>query len=351
MKTSAVAKLKSWLEAASKVNIPMYKINLIKQFDPSDVFIGYHVDAPASVILRLVEGGLDHEDELVEAAKEIFVRCATPDAISRIGETRLDLGEKKSLSHMFFDVRRESLAEAIRQDSPDHPLIQVTTFSRLLTEGGKSDLCRKLDKGVDGVHVLNLHQVNSEEQFSRRISAFLSLCQNSPMQKKVLVIQAQITSDPSSRSKVDCAKFSILNQIQQQLQANDEPATFCIALVLQVPRVRGGIFSGFPGKQWLALHIDELAGDPHSLVSPDWIGRSLHEILDQPDRTLMKALFPECVVKAASKAYQSNELTSSRIIRCIEILKNCSDTNDEVRFGQRMTLKACLNQTHIMLLD
>ena len=308
----------------------MHKTKLIKQFDPMDVFIGYHVDAPASVILRLDEEGLLGEDELVEAARKVFVRCATPDAISRIGETRLNPRQKEKLSKMFYDVRRESLADAILQDSPDHPLIQVTTFSRLLTEGGKRDICKKLDKGIDEVHVLNLHQINSEEQFSRRLSAFLSLCQSGRGQM-VLIIQAQITSDVQSRNKVECAKFSILNQIQQ-LQTN-EVSPFCIALVLQVPRVRGGIFSGFPGKQWLALHIDELMGDPHHLVAPDWLGRTLHEILDQPDQKLLKAIFPECIVKAASKAYQSNELTSSRIIRCIEILKNCSDTDDQVRIS------------------
>lgn len=306
----------------------MHKRDRVKQFGPSDVFIGYHDDAPASVVLRLTEDGLVGEVEVLEAAKEIFLRCATPDAISRIGETNLDQNEKAKRFKQFYDIRRECLADAILKDSTDHPLIQVTTFSRLITEGGKRELCRKLEKSVDDVHVLNLHQVNSEEQFSRRISAFLSLCQADHRQK-VLIIQAQISSDPTSRNKVECVKFSILNHIQQ-LEANED-SVFCIALVLQVPRVRGGIFSGFPGKQWLAVHVDELGGDPLNLVSADWIGRTLDDILDQPDRKLLNALFPECVVKAASKAYQGNELTSSRIIRCIEILKNCSDTEDEVK--------------------
>jgi hypothetical protein len=40
------------------------------------VFVGYHEDAPASICLV-------YQDNALEKAKTIFLRCATPDAISR----------------------------------------------------------------------------------------------------------------------------------------------------------------------------------------------------------------------------------------------------------------------------
>ena len=46
------------------------------QFSPCDVFVGYHEDAPASICLV-------YQDNALEKAKTIFLRCATPDAISR----------------------------------------------------------------------------------------------------------------------------------------------------------------------------------------------------------------------------------------------------------------------------
>jgi hypothetical protein len=47
------------------------------QFSPCDVFVGYHEDAPASICLV-------YQDNALEKAKTIFLRCATPDAISRL---------------------------------------------------------------------------------------------------------------------------------------------------------------------------------------------------------------------------------------------------------------------------
>jgi len=191
----------------------------------------------------------------------------------------------------------------------------VTTFSKLLTESGKRDICQSLKKPISDIQMLNLHQINTEEQFSKRISAFLSLCRKNSSQK-ILIIQAQISQD--SQNQAECARYVIMNHVQRH---TDGP--YCIVLVLQVQRT--AIFSGFPGKQWKAIHIDELSGDTYNLVAADCNEQTLHTILESGDRGRLKALLPECVAKAASLAYRGNDLASDRLFRCIDILKSCRD--------------------------
>ena len=75
----AVSDIKMWLEDVSKVILPQYRRQHFKQYSPSDVFIGYHDDAPASVCLRYFHEG----DGFLVQAKRTFLQCATPDAVSR----------------------------------------------------------------------------------------------------------------------------------------------------------------------------------------------------------------------------------------------------------------------------
>ena len=86
--------LKTWLETVSQVDVPSFRKSHFKQFTPSDVFIGYHDDAPASIVLRLGKESEASKEKIIEQAKIIFLECATPDAISRLSETRLHQGSK-----------------------------------------------------------------------------------------------------------------------------------------------------------------------------------------------------------------------------------------------------------------
>jgi len=96
------------------------------QFTPKDVFVGYHNDAPASVILRLAEDRKTTDGETLERAKAIFLQCATPDAVSRLEETNLTVEEREKVASTFYELRLASLADAVNNYSPVHSLIQVT---------------------------------------------------------------------------------------------------------------------------------------------------------------------------------------------------------------------------------
>ncbi len=94
----AVVELKTWLDTVSQVDLPPLRRAHFQQFKPSDVFIGFHDDAPASIVLRLGKELGGTKKNIIEKAKSIFLECATPDAISRLSETRCQN------PHFFFQV-------------------------------------------------------------------------------------------------------------------------------------------------------------------------------------------------------------------------------------------------------
>ena len=85
---------------------------------------------------------------------------------------------------------------------------------------------------------------------------------NNPAATKVLLVQAQLTrQNHGYQALVDCARHIIQNKLAEC------KSNCCIAIVLQIPRIRGGFkgFMGLPGFPWQSLHIDQLRGDPNNL--------------------------------------------------------------------------------------
>jgi hypothetical protein len=77
---------------------------------------------------------------------------------------------------MFYGLQKSSLADAIQDHSSQNPLLQVTTFSRLLTEGSKREICRRLNRHYEEIQLITLQQINTEEQFTDKIRGFLGFC-------------------------------------------------------------------------------------------------------------------------------------------------------------------------------
>ncbi len=62
----SVNELKKWLDSVAKVDMPAFRRTHFQQFTPSDVFIGYHDDAPASIVLRLGKEGKADTKTVIE---------------------------------------------------------------------------------------------------------------------------------------------------------------------------------------------------------------------------------------------------------------------------------------------
>jgi hypothetical protein len=170
--------------------------------------------------------------------------------------------------------------------------------------------------------MITLQQINTEEQFAKRVGHFFDKCPEDGG-RRILIVQGQITPETPA-SLVECVRYSILNQIQQ-LQARQ----FCVALVLQVPRCHGGLFAGFPGTQWTALHIDELCGDQHRLNIEGWTNRSLQQVLDGEDGHFLRKIIAEATPKAVSMAFKDDDQAAERIPRAVEILNVSPAGQDE----------------------
>ena len=67
------------------------------QYDPSDVFIGYHEDTCSSVVMQVTENqGADTDSQtILDKAKHILLNCATPDSVVRLDNARLPDEERE----------------------------------------------------------------------------------------------------------------------------------------------------------------------------------------------------------------------------------------------------------------
>lgn len=215
--------------------------------------------------------------------------------------------------------------------------MQITTFSRLLTDGGKRAICDKIGRDVDAVQILTLQQINTEEQFLKRIGHFLDHCKHTD-DLQTLIVQSTINPE-TPHSLVECVRYAILNQVQQHKEVK---SPFCIILVLQVPRIYGGFFSGFPGLQWKALHIDELCGDPHGMNFSNWSHQTLHQVLQNNDDLDLQKVVAEAIPKAVSAAFNHDSRASARVVDCVEILTNCLAGDEQVWFVKQLSHKGLL---------
>ncbi len=236
----------------------------------------------------------------------------------RLSETSLDEEEKRNISEIFYGLHKENLASVIRYYALEHNLLQITTFSRLLTEGGRLRLCQDLGMAPVDLQMITLQQINTEEQLAKRVGHFFDACaEKNTAGQRVLIVQGQVTPETPA-SLVECVRYSILNQMQQQQQ--HMTSQLCVALVLQVPRYHGGFFAGFPGTRWTAFHIDELCGDQHGLNIEGWADRSLHQVLEGEEGAFLRKLVAEATPKAVSVAFKDDEQAAGRISSAVEIL-------------------------------
>lgn len=109
------AKLFTSLSNQHATGVQTYKYQL------PDVFIGYHSDTCASVVLQVIEEQKDNMEisdfqrGLLEKAKLILLKCATPDSVVRLDCTGLPKVESKHLAKVYFEQQNNSsLAVYIR---------------------------------------------------------------------------------------------------------------------------------------------------------------------------------------------------------------------------------------------
>ncbi|XP_017734795.1 PREDICTED: E3 ubiquitin-protein ligase RNF213 isoform X2 [Rhinopithecus bieti] len=258
---SVVEELRAWVEKFINVKAEHF-LNRHK-YSPSDVFIGYHSDACASVVLQVIERQGHREalteelyQKVSEEARLILLNCATPDAVVRLSASSFPA---KSLSQeYFYRQTHNSFADFLQThlhatDLERHAVFtEITTFSRLLT----SHDCEILESEVTGsaskLTLLWLQRFDTEFSFLKEVRN----CLTNTAKCKILIIQTDFEDGIHSAQLIASAKYSAINEINK-IQENED--RIFVYFITKLSRMgRGTAYVGFHGGLWQSVHIDDL---------------------------------------------------------------------------------------------
>uniref|UniRef100_A0A8C7K856 Ring finger protein 213 n=1 Tax=Oncorhynchus kisutch TaxID=8019 RepID=A0A8C7K856_ONCKI len=256
---AVVVELEKWVGQFVALNNQHTMAPQTYKYLPPDVFIGYHSDTCASVVLQMTEKQRGETDisepqrRVLDEAKLILLNCATPDSVVRLDCTVLPRVESEHLARIYFeDQKHSSLADFIfshtQQDEQCYSsFTEVTTFSRLLTA---SDV-GPLEEVVNNVELLSLQQFDTEHSFLKKIRENTS-------GNKILIIQSDFDEESHSANLIASAKYSAINEINKSRQVEMGGKVF-VYFITKLPRMEGGTsYVGFHGDPWRSVHIDDL---------------------------------------------------------------------------------------------
>uniref|UniRef100_A0A672YYN5 RING-type E3 ubiquitin transferase n=1 Tax=Sphaeramia orbicularis TaxID=375764 RepID=A0A672YYN5_9TELE len=254
-----VTELQKWVEDFVSLNSQESTDTQEYEYLPADVFIGYHFDTCASVVLQVTENkknsveNSDPEKRVLDEAKLMLLKCATPDSVVRLNCSGLPKVESEHLTRVYFEDLNNSclvdyiLAHTKQEVHCSSSFTEVTTFSRLLTA---SDL-KPLEQVLPSVGLLSLQQFDTEQSFLKKIS-------KTGADVKVLIIQYDFDEASQSANLIASAKYSSINEINKITQENTGSKVF-VYFITRLPRIGGGTsYVGFQGGLWRSVHIDDL---------------------------------------------------------------------------------------------
>ncbi|XP_029944702.1 E3 ubiquitin-protein ligase rnf213-alpha-like [Salarias fasciatus] len=264
-----VEELEKWVTLFVTLSSQFAAADQTYKYQPPDVFIGYHSDACASVVLEVTENQkanlnvTDAERNVLDEAKLVLLKCATPDSVVRLDRTGLPKVESEELAKIYFEEQSNNcLADYIlshtRQEVSCHAAFtEVTTFSRLLTA---IDL-ELLKEMFHSVELLSLQQFDTEHSFLKKIRNFLTAENGSNIPEscnKILIIQCDYDDSSHGVSLIASAKYSSINEINKITQERTGCNVF-VYFITRLPRIEGGTtYIGFHGGPWRSVHIDDL---------------------------------------------------------------------------------------------
>ena len=246
----AMDDLEIWMSSFTEINLAKFKLQKIKPYEPSDVFIGYHGDVIPGLIMKFQEEGVG-EDDLKDIVKKKMLENATPDSIVRLSETSLREEADSIFETYFLDQMHDSLSNYILNLKSRQNFVQITTRAKLFTNHTVELFVKNVGLLDESIMLLSLHQFKTENEFRHKVSEF---CTNlSKTNRNILIVQLEALGN--SDNLIECAKFALIEEVGTYLNT---PASFDILFIVQLSS--GGCFTGFPSDPWRSVHIDELHG-------------------------------------------------------------------------------------------
>ncbi|KAF4797459.1 E3 ubiquitin-protein ligase RNF213 [Turdus rufiventris] len=254
----AVQELQRWVQQFTAVNAEEHFIRQ-QHYSPADVFVGYHANACASLVLQ----GTQHLQpsctpaqllpRVTEWAQLALLNCATPDAVIRLCSS---VGV--FMAHTYFRQQQHtSFADFLGAQvgagaGPQVAFTEVTTFSRLLTSADVPCLEREVQGKAQRPQILFLQQFDTEYSFLKGIRDFLDATSGN----KVLIIQTDFEDGSQDGQLIASAKYTVVNEINKVELG--EVSVF-VYFIMKLSRVEGGTsYVGFQGGLWQSVHIDDL---------------------------------------------------------------------------------------------
>ena len=277
------------------------------QYRPEDVFIGYNEDVLASLVLL--------PDINEDAVKEQLLLCATPDAVSRLSQTRLSQEEQQRITTTYHMDQHHNCLSAFLQEIPTGSnLVQITTSSRLLTRAGMTEVANDLGLEPFKISLISLAQFETDEQFTKTVKGFFDDLKKRRREKLYFFIQAEVSvTNPDSINLIECSRYIVQDVMNSSNLDKELRELFCVVFLLHIPRVSGGCFNGLSVSPWISCHIDELR---RTELMWDKVGdlqnRSLGEIFE--NRLIrMNRVITACLPKAASMIPAKSSSDAKRI--------------------------------------
>uniref|UniRef100_A0A8C3GM39 RING-type E3 ubiquitin transferase n=1 Tax=Cairina moschata TaxID=8855 RepID=A0A8C3GM39_CAIMO len=258
----AVRELKKWVHDFTTVNTEEHFMSKQK-YSPSDVFVGYHSDTCASVVLQTTERlkAACPPEQLMSRVKAeaqlALLNCATPDSVIRFCNS-VNLHMANSVADTYFKQQQHtSFADFLRAHVHSGSQCQtlfteVTTFSRLLTSADSACLEREVQDKAQRPKILFLQQFDTEYSFLKGIRDFLEATSGN----KILIIQADFEDGSQNAQLVASARYTVVNEINK---VDLGEASVFVYFIMKLSRVEGGTsYVGFHGGLWQSVHIDDL---------------------------------------------------------------------------------------------
>ncbi|XP_016050307.2 E3 ubiquitin-protein ligase RNF213 isoform X1 [Erinaceus europaeus] len=258
-----VKELQHWVDNFIQVKAEHFQTG--HRYNPSDIFIGFHADACASLVLQVLEQRVartplpEQRQQVVEEAKLLLLACATPDAVVRLRDSSLGGFAAKALSKEYYNQQQhDSFSDFLQahlgeEHTDQHAVFtEITTFSRLLTSHDADILESEVKAWAPRPSILSLQQFDTEYSFLKEIRN----CLKKRAEYKILIIQTDFEDGIHSAQLVASAKYSVINEINKK-QGN-EGCTF-VYFITKLSRMGSGTcYVGFHGGLWQSVHIDDL---------------------------------------------------------------------------------------------
>ncbi|XP_074199996.1 E3 ubiquitin-protein ligase RNF213 isoform X3 [Camelus bactrianus] len=260
---SVVEELRVWVEKF--IDVKEEGSSLGHKYSPADVFIGFHSDTCASVVLQVVEQlgckGSTGElyQEVSEQAKLVLLDCATPDAVVRLNASSLGRFTATSLSEEYYYRQQHNsfadfLQAHLRRVDPERhtAFTEVTTFSRLLTSHDCELLESEVEDRAPKLTILSLQQFDTEYSFLKEVRN----CLTHAARCKILIIQTDFEDGIHSAQLIASAKYSAINEINK-IQGSQ--GCILVYFITKLSRMGSGTpYVGSHGGLWQSVHIDDL---------------------------------------------------------------------------------------------